>query len=134
MKTTAGILLVLPTVFFVMMFVYGPVDQTAYLLFGILCLLSAVACLGLAWFLRHKNRRLAWACAAVGSLYFVLLVVVPLFVTLLAPHPTRRSTGPERSAPRNEGRAWPAGNSTIIRAALMRELSRSIHKATAQLL
>jgi hypothetical protein len=124
MRTTAAVLLVLPTVFFVMMFAYGPLDQRAYLVFGSLCLLSAMACLGWAWFLRHRNRGLAWACAAVGSLYFVLLVVVPLLVTVLAPHPTKTSRGAERSAARNEGRAWPVRNSTIIRAALMRELGR----------
>jgi peptidoglycan/LPS O-acetylase OafA/YrhL len=111
MKTTAGILLVLPTLFFVMMFIYGPLDQGAYLLFGILSLLSAVACLGLAWFFRHRSRRLAWACAAVGSLYFVLLVVVPVLVTLLAPHPTKRSTGAEPAAAPNGGPATAVASS-----------------------
>jgi hypothetical protein len=100
MKTAAAVLLVLPTIFFVMMFVYGPLDQHAYLLFGILGLMSAVACLGWAWFLRHRSRKLAWACMAVGSLYFVLLVVVPVLVTLLAPHPTRRSTGADHALQR----------------------------------
>jgi len=87
---------VLPTVFFLMMFVYGPLDQEAYLLFGILSLLSAVACLGWAWFLRHRSRKLAWACMAVGSLYLVLLVVVPLLITVLFPHPTRSSRRAEQ--------------------------------------
>ena len=95
MRTTAAIVLVLPTVFFVMMFAYGPLDQGAYLFFGILCLLSAMVCLGCAWFLRHRSRRLAWACAAVGSLYVILLVVVPVLVTMLVPHNTRRSKGAE---------------------------------------
>jgi ABC-type sugar transport system permease subunit len=111
MKTTAAVLLVLPTVFFLMMFVYGPLDQDAYLLFGILSLLSAVACLGWAWFLRHGSRKLAWACVAVGSLYVVLLVVVPVLVTLLAPHPTRTSTGAEPGASPNSGPSTPLGNS-----------------------
>jgi hypothetical protein len=104
MKTTTAILLLLPTVFCVMMFVYGPLDRHAYLIFGIPCLLSALACLGWGWFLRHRRRKLAWACGAVGSLYFVLLVVVPVLVTLLVPHPTKKSTGAEPSGCR-QGRA-----------------------------
>lgn len=90
MKTTAAVLLVLPTVFFLMMLVYAPLGQDAWLLFGILSLSSAVACLGWAWFLRHRSRKLACACVAVGSLYLVLLVVVPVLVSLLVPHKTMR--------------------------------------------
>jgi hypothetical protein len=104
---------VLPTVFFAMMLAYGPLDRGAYLLFGVLCLLSAVACLGFAWFLRRTSRKLAWVCAAVGSLYFVLLVVVPVLVTLLAPHPTKRSTGAEPTAPPNGGPATRLGDSVV---------------------
>ena len=70
-----------------MMFVYGPSFEGAYHFFGILCFLSALACLGCAWFLRRGYRRLAWACEAVGSLYVVLLFVVPVVVTALAINP-----------------------------------------------
>jgi ABC-type sugar transport system permease subunit len=96
MKTTAAVLLVLPTIFFLMMFVYGPLDLDAYLLFGILSLMSAVACLGWAWFLRHRSRKLAWACMAVGSLYFALLVVVPILVAVFGRHAPTKSTRAEQ--------------------------------------
>ena len=120
MRTTAAVFLALSTVFFVMAFAYGQLDPGAYLFFGSLCLLSAMACLGCAWFLRHRSRKLAWACAIVGSLYFVLLVVVPLLVYVLAP---KRA---ERSPARNQGHAWPVSNSTITRVAFMRELGRCL--------
>jgi hypothetical protein len=99
MKTAAGVFLVLPTVFFVMLFVYGPLQDGTDLFFGTLCLLSAVACFGLAWPLRRASRKLAWTCAAVGSFYFVLLILVPLLVTLIHPPKTRDATRAERAVP-----------------------------------
>ena len=115
MKTAAGILLVLPTVFFVMGMVYGRLDQGAGPFFVTLYLLSAVGCLALAWPLRRTNRKLAWGCVAVGSLYVVLLILLPLVTTLLQPARTKRSTGAERVALGDAGtafclyigRAWP---------------------------
>ena len=91
MKTTAGVLLALPTIFYVMALAYGSLDASGFLFFGILCLLSAMGCLGCALYFWKKSRRLAWVCATVGSLYFVLLVVVPLVFYLLTPDPVKRS-------------------------------------------
>jgi|ERR1035441_1922893 hypothetical protein len=79
MKTISGILLGLPTFFFVLMFIYNPLDVWwVPTVFAGLSLLSALACLVWAWIIRRRSRPLAWACLAVAVIYFVLLVVVPL--------------------------------------------------------
>lgn len=100
MKTTSSVLLGLPTFFFVMSFLYNPFDEWwVTSLFLMLSLLSALACLVWAWIIRHRSRPFAWACMAVGIIYFVLLVVVPL--VLPAPK-TKRAVaepiGPGESA------------------------------------
>src|SRR5512135_1985754 len=89
MKTTAIILLVLPTVFLGMMFLYGPLDDNAGAVFGWSCFLSAIACLVCGCFLRRAAGKLGWACIVVGSLYLILLVVVPLLVQAIHPTVTR---------------------------------------------
>jgi hypothetical protein len=79
MKTISGILLGLPTLFFVLMFIYNPLDVWwVPTVFASLSLLSALACLVWAWIIRRRSRLLAWACLAVAVIYFVVLVVVPL--------------------------------------------------------
>lgn len=78
MKTISGILLALPSLFFVLIFIYNPLDiWWVPVLFAILSLLSAVACLVWAWIIWHRSPSLACACLAVGFIY-VLLFAVPL--------------------------------------------------------
>lgn len=117
MKTAAGILLVLPTVFFVLIIVYEPLGEGADLLFGLLCLLSAVACLGLAWPLRRTSRKLAWACAGVGSLYVFVLIFLPLVVSLFHPPKMRSSMRAERAAAGGAGTALFAYRTHLARRA-----------------
>ncbi len=107
MKTIAAILLVLPGVFFAMVFVYGPLEDmgqvTAESFFGFLSIVSALACLCWAWFVRHQSRKLAWACGVVGGLYLVLFIVVPLVFALFFPPKTKTATRSERVAPGDAG-------------------------------
>jgi hypothetical protein len=92
MKTVSGVLLALPTFFFLMSFVYNPFQEWwVTSLFSMLSVLSAAACLVWAWIIRRRSRPLAWACVTVGVVYFVLLVVVPL----VAPVPKTRRAGAE---------------------------------------
>lgn len=92
MKTVSGIILALPTVFFVLIFIYNPLDVWWMpTVFASLSLLSALGCLVWACFIRRRSRPLAWACLGVGAIYIVLLVVVPL----LMPAPKTRRGGAE---------------------------------------
>lgn len=103
MKTVSAIFMVLPAAFWAMAFAYGQYDELAHPFLGGLSLLSTLACLGWAYFLRRKHLRLARACVAVGCLYFVLLVVVPVVAIMLTPPRTRGRAGAE-----------PPGFSTIM--------------------
>ena len=78
MKTLSGILIGLPPFFFVLMFIYNPLDDWWMpAVFASLSVISAVACLVWAWIIRRRSRPIAWACLGVGVIYLVLLLLMP---------------------------------------------------------